>query len=160
MREHRTSNMEHPTSNHRAPAMFDVQSSMFRVRCSEFDVQSSMFDVRCSMFDVRCSMFQPPPMKLEFLPWLILFLLLLAAAGITLVTRKNRDNLDQSGERGYGQSPLTPALSLGERENPPPRGENARSGRLFPPCGELFPLHWERVRDEGKRFVECSLVPL
>src|SRR5437016_13202700 len=30
-------------------------------------------------------------MKLEFLPWLILFLPLLAAAGITLFTRENRD---------------------------------------------------------------------
>src|SRR5438477_5392837 len=36
-------------------------------------------------------MFQPPPMKLEALPWLVLFLPLLSAAAITFFTRKNRD---------------------------------------------------------------------
>src|SRR5881396_3393544 len=36
-------------------------------------------------------MFQPPPMNLETLPWLVLFLPLLSAAAITLFTRKNRD---------------------------------------------------------------------
>src|SRR5205809_2326126 len=36
-------------------------------------------------------MFQPPPMKLEALPWLILFLPLLSAAAITLFTQQNRD---------------------------------------------------------------------
>src|SRR5205809_1332826 len=36
-------------------------------------------------------MFQPPPMKLETLPWLILFLPLLSAVAITLFTQQNRD---------------------------------------------------------------------
>src|SRR5881396_790758 len=35
-------------------------------------------------------MFQPPPMNLETLPWLVLFLPLLSAAAITLFTQQNR----------------------------------------------------------------------
>src|SRR5213593_568998 len=43
------------------------------------------------MFDVRCSMFLFSSMKLEFLPWLILFLPLFSAAAITLFTQKHRE---------------------------------------------------------------------
>src|SRR5437867_7306811 len=42
------------------------------------------------MFDVGCSMFFLQPVKLESLPWLILFLPLLSAAAITLFTQQNR----------------------------------------------------------------------
>ena len=48
-------------------------------------------DIGCWMLDVGCWMFPIQLMKLEALPWLILFLPLLAAAGITLVTQKNRE---------------------------------------------------------------------
>src|SRR3989442_4948785 len=43
------------------------------------------------MLDVGCWMFSIQLMKLEALPWLILFLPLLSAATITLFTQKNRD---------------------------------------------------------------------
>src|SRR2546426_9449293 len=43
------------------------------------------------MFDVGCSMFFLQPVKLEALPWLILFLPLLSAAAVTLFTQNNRD---------------------------------------------------------------------
>ena len=46
-------------------------------------------NIRCWMLDVGCSMFRG--MKLETLPWLILFLPLLSAAAITLFTLKNRE---------------------------------------------------------------------
>jgi NADH-quinone oxidoreductase subunit L len=45
----------------------------------------------CSGLDVGCWMFPFNLMKLEALPWIILFLPLLAAAVITLFTQKNRD---------------------------------------------------------------------
>jgi hypothetical protein len=85
-------------------------------------------------------------------------------------------NVERHGERGsvlrtpFVLFPLTPALSLGERETlirpviptlpycPPPRSEEARCASSTKGEVELFPLLGERVRVRGKRAREGRVV--
>jgi len=55
--------------------------------------------------------------------------------------------------RGWicGCFPLTPALSLGERENRPRRGKQARTFTLPTPEAVLFPLPEGEGQGEGER---------